>query len=236
MVKSNIRANLETNFYFSLPLQLNHRRHEEKALEAISKLAQFREKIPTIESIEVLLGYEGQGAHLYFQALGALIEEPFVFTKRVRRPPTDPVNSLLSLGYTLVFQNMYSLLLAIGLHPHFGNLHVKSKNHPALVSDLIEEWRAPLVDSLVTYLVNYQVFSPDDFSPPDERGGVYLYPDALKKFLKHWQEKLNSEITHPQTGYKVSYYRCLEFQIWEYISYLTGKIDIYRPIRLPNKW
>lgn len=212
--------------------RLNRRKKNrtEEAAKAIEGLAELMKKVPTAESIEVLLGYEGQGAHLYFQAFGTLLSEPFVFEKRTRRPPTDPVNSLLSLGYTLLHQNIYSLVQAVGLHTHFGNLHTPRKNHPALVSDFIEEFRAPIVDSLVTYVVNSQILILDDFTPPDARGGVYLHPDALKKFLKHWQEKMQKQVTHPHTGYKVNYHRCLELQVWEYIACLTGEQEVYRPM------
>ncbi|NEO98723.1 MAG: CRISPR-associated endonuclease Cas1 [Symploca sp. SIO2E9] len=210
--------------------RLNRRRKLDEVIKAIEDLAHWIEKVPTAESIEVLLGYEGQGAHVYFQGLGALIQEPFVFEKRTRRPPTDPINSMLSLGYTLVHQNLYSLVQAVGLHPHFGNLHVPRKNHPALISDLLEEFRAPIVDSLVVYLANSQIFKPEDFTPPDARGGVYLHPDALKKFLKHWQERLQTQVTHPHTGYKVSYHRCLELQVWEYIACLMEQQEVYRPM------
>ncbi|HBL60367.1 MAG TPA: CRISPR-associated endonuclease Cas1 [Cyanobacteria bacterium UBA8803] len=218
-----------------LLLRLNRRAKSEKAAKAIDELALVILNVPDAESIEVLLGYEGYGATVYFQALGTLFKEPFEFEKRTRRPPTDPVNSLLSLGYTLLSQNIYSLVQAVGLHTHFGNLHVPRQQHPALVSDLMEEFRALLVDSLVAYLINSKIFVPADFTPPDERGGVYLYPDALKKFLKHWEEKLQSQITHPHTGYKVNYRRCLELQVWEYIACLKGEQEVYRPVRW-DKW
>lgn len=150
--------------------------------------------------------------------------------KLASRPPTDPINSMLSLGYTLLFQNIHSLVQAVGLHTHFGNLHVPRQNHPALVSDLVEEFRAPIVDSTVMYLANSQIFIPEDFTPPDERGGVYLYPDSLKKFLKHWQERLQTRVTHGHTGYKVNYHRCLELQVWEYVACLMGEQEVYRPM------
>ncbi|MCW6038251.1 CRISPR-associated endonuclease Cas1 [Spirulina subsalsa FACHB-351] len=220
-----------------LLLRLNRRSHHQtkEATEAIQQLGEWLQRVPEAESLEVLLGFEGQGTRVYFQGLGSLMRKPFVFEKRTRRPPTNPVNSLLSLGYTLVHQNLYSLVQGVGLHPHFGNLHVPRENHPALVSDLMEEFRAPLVDSLVMFLVNSKVFKLEDFTPPDARGGVYLYPDKLKVFLKHWQERLQLEVKHPQTGYKVSNFRCLELQVWEYIACLMGEQEVYRPMLLSNK-
>lgn len=212
-------------------MRLNRRVKSEKATKAISDLDILMEKLPLADDINVLRGYEGIGATFYFQALGSLFTGVFAFEKRTKRPPTDPINSMLSLGYTLLSQNVYSLIQAVGLHTHFGNLHVPRDNHPALVSDLVEEFRALVVDSLVVYLVNKNIFTLEDFTSPDERGGVYFQPHALKKFLKHWEERLQTEVTHPHTGYKVAYRRCLELQVREYISCLMGEIEVYRPMK-----
>lgn len=154
----------------------------------------------------------------------------FEFEKRTRRPPTDPVNSLLSLGYTLLSQNVHAMTESAGLHTHFGNLHVPQANRPSLVCDLVEEFRAMVVDALVAYLINSDIYKPDDFTPPDGRGGVYLHPDGLKRFLKHWEEKLQQPITHPHTGYKVSYRRCFELQVSEYAAMMSGEREVYRPM------
>ena len=213
-----------------LLMRLNRRRRQQVASQAIKELAHIIKQLSSESELDVLRGYEGQGTHLYFRALGSLFSGPFVFEKRTKRPPTDPINSLLSLGYTLLHQNLYSFIQASGLHPHFGNLHTPRNNHPALVSDLMEEFRALVVDSLVTYLVNKQIFLEDDFTAPDERGGVFLQPGSLKKFLKHWQERLQMEVTHTPTGYKVAYRRCLELQVREYIAVLTGEQQDYRPM------
>ena len=88
-----------------------------------------------------------------------------------------------------------------------------------------------VVDVLVAYLINSDIFTEEDFTPPDARGGVYLQPDALKKFLKHWEEKLQQKITHPYTGHKVSYRRCFELQVWEYVACLMGDQEVYRPMK-----
>ncbi|MEG4884673.1 CRISPR-associated endonuclease Cas1 [Microcoleus sp. K1-B6] len=218
-----------------LLMRLNRYRKSKDAsqtsvLQAVEMLEMLMESLHLAESMDALRGYEGKAATVYFQALGSLFSGPFVFEVRTKRPPTDPINSLLSLGYTLLSQNVSSFVEAVGLHTHFGNLHVPRDNHPALVSDLMEEFRAQVVDSLVTYLINSQIFIADDFTPPDERGGVFLQPHALKKFLKHWDEKLLSETTHPHTGYKVAYRRCLELQVREYISALMGEVEVYRPM------
>jgi CRISPR-associated endonuclease Cas1/group II intron reverse transcriptase/maturase len=214
-----------------LLMRLNRRRKTEVATGAILALAELMELAGLAESLEVLLGYEGQGASLYFPAFASLLKGEWDFERRTRRPPTDPVNSLLSLGYTLLHQNLHSMVEVAGLHTHFGNLHVPRDHHPALVSDLIEEFRALVVDSLVAYLVNKRIFVLEDFTPPDERGGVYLHPDGLKRFLTQWEKRLQTQISHPNSGLKVDYRRCFELQVWEYIRCLTGEQEVYRPMR-----
>ena len=213
-----------------LLMRLNRRRKTELAVKAIKEMAVLIKKVPTVDTVESMLGYEGQGASLYFRAYGSLLKGPFEFEKRTRRPPTDPTNSLLSLGYTLLSQNVHAMTEAAGLHTHFGNLHVPQSNRPSLVCDLVEEFRAMVVDSLVAYLINSDIYTPEDFTPPDGRGGVYLHPDGLKRFLKHWEEKLQSQTVHPHTGYKVSLRRCFELQVWEYAACITGEREAYRPM------
>ena len=214
-----------------LLMRLNRRRKTELATKAIKEIAALIKKVPTVETVEAMLGYEGQGANLYFRAYGSLLKGPFEFDKRTRRPPTDPTNSLLSLGYTLLSQNVHAMTEAAGLHTHFGNLHVPQPNRPSLVCDLVEEFRAMVVDSLVAYLINSNIYTVEDFTPPDGRGGVYLHPDGLKRFLKHWEEKLQSETVHPHTGYRVSLRRCFELQVWEYAACVSGEREGgYRPM------
>ncbi len=96
------------------------------------------------------------------------------FEKRIRCPPTDPVNSLLSFGYTLLFYNVYSLLTEHNLNPYCGFFHSIRPGHPALASDLIEEFRAPVVDSLVIYLINSGTLEAKDFTHPKVPGSPYL--------------------------------------------------------------
>ena len=139
-----------------LLMRLNRRRKKksELAVLAIKEIASLIKKVPKAETVDVMLGYEGHGAKLYFAAYGSLLKGEFDFEKRTRRPPTDPVNSLLSLGYTLLSQNVHAMTESAGLHTQFGNLHAPQPNRPSLVCDLVEEFRAMMVDALVAYLIN----------------------------------------------------------------------------------
>lgn len=213
-----------------LLMRINRRRPNEVTQKAIRDLKKIIKCLDVNPPLESLRGYEGQGANIYFQGLSGLFQGELTFNKRTSRPPTDPINSLLGYGYTLLCQHLISTVQLAGLHTDFGNLHDSRDNHPALVLDLMEEFRAQIVDSLVVYLVNKKIFSPEDFTLPNEQGAVYLKQDSLKIFLKHWAEKLSTELTHPHTQRKVSLRTCLELQVKEYISCLIGKTQNYRPM------
>ena len=111
-------------------------------------------KITNAQNIQELMGYEGQCAKLYFSGLSRCIEEKFAFKGRNRRPPKDPFNSLISLGYTILMNEIYNEIENKGLNPYFGFMHQDHEKHPTLASDMLEEWRAVIVDSIAMSLIN----------------------------------------------------------------------------------
>ncbi|QZZ21821.1 CRISPR-associated endonuclease Cas1 [Leptothermofonsia sichuanensis E412] len=200
-----------------LLLRLNRKRQLPAVAEAIAVLAESLESSVQADSLNSLRGYEGLAAAKYFRALGALIVNPaFTFTDRNRRPPKDPVNSLLSFGYTLLFNNVLSLLLAEGLNPYLGNLHGSEKKQTFLAFDLVEEFRSPVVDSLVMRLINQKFLKPTDFTWPNAEGGIYLNDAARRPFLKQFEERLSLKVSHPDVAEPVSYRRVMQLQVQRY--------------------
>ncbi len=107
-----------------LLLRLNRKRQVPDVAKAIAGINTDILAVDSVKNIDSLRGYEGIAAARYFPALGKLISNSaFSFSLRNRQPPTDPVNSLLSFGYTLLFNNVLSLIIAEGLSPYFGNFH-----------------------------------------------------------------------------------------------------------------
>ncbi|MDW8005914.1 MAG: CRISPR-associated endonuclease Cas1 [Thermomicrobium sp.] len=133
-----------------------------------------------------LLAAEGYGSGAYFSALATLFPSTFPFPGRQRRPPPDPVNALLSLGYTLLTQRAVSALRAVGLDPQVGFLHQLRPGRPSLALDLIEEFR-PVIDALVLELLTRDQLQPEHFAPPHPERGVRLTPDGLRLFLASWE-------------------------------------------------
>ena len=126
-----------------------YNRYKEMDLEEdLKAMKRNLEKIEQCSGIDELMGYEGAAARIYFSCLGKIIDREFYFEGRNRRPPKDPFNSLISLRYAILLNEIYGKIEAKGLNPYFGVLHQDREKHPTLASDFMEECRAVLIDSL----------------------------------------------------------------------------------------
>ncbi|XQQ05972.1 MAG: CRISPR-associated endonuclease Cas1 [Leptolyngbya sp. IPPAS B-1204] len=169
-------------------------RGTERILAAIGQLELLMAQVRRTDSLEALMGLEGSGAAVYFGALGdCLVGAGFAFGARSRRPPADPVNALLSFGYQVLWNHLLSLIELQGLDPYCACLHQGSERHAALASDLIEEFRAPIVDSLVLYLVNRGVVRiEEDFEYRNQ--GCFLNESGRKKYLRAFVQRMEEPL------------------------------------------
>ncbi len=174
-----------------------------------------------------LLGLEGAGTAFYFGAFGRLLKQDLGFKGRKKRPPTDPVNALLSYGYVLLMHNVMSAINLVGFDPYVGFLHSSQYGKPALALDLMEEFRAIIVDSVVLTVINNGILQRDDFQ--EELGTYRLTDKGRRTFLSKFEERLNTEIRHPVFKYKATYRKCLELQVRLLSKHLTGEIPAYQP-------
>lgn len=219
-------------------LRQNRKRQLPAVTAAIERLAQAMETVVNPEqglTLEQVRGYEGIGATQYFQSFKPLITNPgFDWLGRNFHPPTDPVNSLLSFGYTLLFNNVFSLLLAEGLNPYLGNLHGAERQKAYLAFDLMEEFRSPVVDSLVMRLINQKSIRPTDFSWPKQNQGVYLTGAAKRIFLKRFELRITEKVSHPDVKESVTYRRAIQLQVQRYKRALLGNHS-YEAFQRVNK-
>ena len=191
--------------------------------------------LPVIEKVsnkEELLGHEGLSARHYFKGLGEVVDTDFSFSGRNRQPPRDRFNSMLSFAYTLLMYDVYTAVVNKGLNPYAGFLHSIRRGHPALCSDLMEEWRAVLADSLVLSLANKAVIQRTDFSKPDEDGGVYLNADASKIFIAEYEKKIRQKSQYLNyVDYSVSFRRGIEMQCQRLARAVEEEDpEIYQPV------
>lgn len=181
-------------------------------------------------ALGALQGLEGAGAAAYFGALRLLFKQDLGFDGRHRRPPTDPINALLSFGYVLLMNHVLSAAQIAGFDPYVGYLHSEGYGKPALALDLMEEMRTPIVDSVVLTVINKQILQPHHFE--GELGVYQLTATGRKLFLQQFEQRLNTEVQHPVFEYKAAYRRCLELQARLLAKYLLGETPVYRPFQV----
>lgn len=159
------------------------------------------------KDMDTLRGIEGKAAVSYFSAFPELIlqnKEVFFFSGRVKRPPTDPVNALLSFTYSLLSNDCASALRSVGLDPYVGFMHADRPGRKSLGLDLVEELRSVFADRFVLMLINNRILNSNDFEKR-ESGEVLLKEDARQRFLSEWQKKKREEITHPFMNEKIKW-------------------------------
>lgn len=155
-----------------------------------AELGEAIARVRDATSLDALRGIEGAAAKRYFAAFAAMVPPEFGFRGRNKRPPRDPVNALLSFGYTLLAAEIASLADGVGLDPQVGFLHQIDYGRPSLAADLVEELRAPVIDRLTATLLNRRQLVASDFFVHAPTGGVHLRSDALKRYLLAYDRAL----------------------------------------------
>jgi CRISPR-associated protein Cas1 len=165
----------------------------------------------------------------YFACWPQLLGDRWSFTGRNRRPPTDPVNALLSFAYGLLRMQVTAAVHLAGLDPYIGYLHEVSRGQPALVLDLMEEFRPLVADNLVLAVINTREIKPDDFT--ESLGAYRLSEGGRKTFLQAFERKMGDEFKHPVFGYRCSYRRAIELQARLLARHLQEAVP-YKPLTL----
>ena len=209
-------------------LRRNSRSDVKPTLEQLKATADQTTDINTVES---LLGVEGVAARLYFSRFSAMLKDDslgtFDFQGRNRRPPRDPINCLLSYGYSLLTKDLTAVTLAIGFDPYLGVFHKPRFGRPALALDLTEEFRPLIADSVVINVINNGEIQENGFTIRAQ--GVALNQQSRRSFIAAYERRLDQEVTHPVYGYKITYRRVLEVQARMLGAYLLGEIPEYVP-------
>ena len=207
------------------------RNHGDNSLldEAEKKLSNSLRRCQFVSSVEQTMGIEGEAAATYFGVFNELLRGTgFVFSGRVRRPPADPVNALLSFVYSLLTQECMSALLGVGLDPYVGFLHQDRPGRPSLALDLLEEFRAGWADRFVLTLINRKQIQLNDFVT-EASGAVRLTDDARKILLTAYQERKQDEILHPYLQEKISIGLLPHCQALLLARHLRGDTEFYSP-------
>jgi CRISPR-associated protein Cas1 len=213
---------------------LLQRNHVEPNRLALLQMKDMADRAEGAGSLEELLGIEGNAARIYFGEFVGMMKPdeeagtsplPFDMDGRNRRPPRDPVNAMLSLGYSLLAKDLTVACYAVGFDPYVGFYHQPRFGRPALALDLMEPFRALIVDSAVLTAVNTGMVTARDFVRAG--GAVALTAGGRKGFFRAYEMRMDSLVTHPLFDYRVSYRRMLEIQARLLARVLEGEIGEY---------
>ncbi|MDJ0514798.1 MAG: type I-D CRISPR-associated endonuclease Cas1d [Trichodesmium sp. MO_231.B1] len=231
VVKGFVRGKLKN--YRNILLRRQRESSELDFQLPLKKLEAAIAPINSTNNIDSLRGLEGAGSAAYFSCFNQLIKgSDFTFEARRRRPPTDPVNSLLSLGYSLLRHDVQSAVNIVGFDPYLGYLHYERYGRPSLALDLMEEFRPLVVDNMVLSVLNKGLLTPANFTSEPISGAVSLTKEGLKIFFRAYEQKKQTQFKHPVIKRKCTYQEAFELQGRLLAKYLMGETDKYPPLIL----
>lgn len=205
------------------------RRNGENVEAALAELDKTLGSLERADSLERLLGLEGQAASVYFRAFAQLLKgrtaEGFDFEWRNRRPAKDPTNAVFSMCYALLTTAWVETVDRVGFDAYLGFYHQPKYGKPALALDLMEEFRPLIADSVVLSVLRRQILKPEDFIRT--RSSCVLSKSGRRKLISAFERRMDEQIKHPVFGYRVSYRQVLEIQARLLGRYLTEEIDTY---------
>ncbi|MEJ5230236.1 MAG: CRISPR-associated endonuclease Cas1 [Pseudothermotoga sp.] len=187
------------------------------------------EKVPETNSVDQVMGLEGIGSKYYFQGFAKLfLADEFKFEQRIAHPPKDPVNAMLSLGYSLLYNEIEAAINAVGLDPYLGNLHTIDISKKSLLFDLTEEFRSFVVDAFVLSLINRNEIKPSDFEEKEEKV-IHFTKPSLKQFIEKFENRLNTKTLYHLDG-EENYLRTIfQKQARHYARVVLGEEEQYIP-------
>jgi len=189
-------------------------------------LAREAERAATAEALDAVRGHEGQAAAIYFAHFAGMFKEDlaaeFDANGRQRRPPPDPINSCISLGYTMLTHECVAALRVARLEPSIGGFHISKPGRPALALDLMEPFRPLIADSVAIAAFNRGELTEGHFLRT--AAGCALTDAGRKAFFNAYGRRMDTEVTHPVFEYRLSYRRMIVLHARMIAAWLVGEV------------
>ena len=194
-------------------------------------LGQMEQAVQKSHDLDQIRGYEGAGAAAYWKAWRAVFFEAWAFNGRKYYPPTDPINALLSFGYTLLLNNLLAAVHYVGLDPALGVFHVPQAQRPSFALDIQEEFRPLVIDALVIEVLDSGQLQREHFTAPAPQSGAVYASKAVKKmFVQAYAQRLTQTIVHPVTQRQETLQNCIQLQLQQVARVLNGEQAAYLPL------
>jgi CRISPR-associated protein Cas1 len=201
--------------------------------QAIAGIGRMLDQARTARSLESLRGFEGKAGADYWAAFRKLLANDMGFRGRQYYPPPDPVNALLSFGYSLLLKDVTAAVQLVGLDPYLGFFHTIDYGRPSLALDMMEEFRPVLVDPLVLDMVNKGQVTAASFERTGNAQRPVRLADAVTDALiQRYEERLAERAGHADAGGQTSYRRIIELQVRRLARLMLGEAKVYQPFVL----
>ncbi|MCB1584515.1 MAG: CRISPR-associated endonuclease Cas1 [Xanthomonadales bacterium] len=196
----------------------------------LQTLSQLKKRIEHCKKVQSLRGIEGISAKIYFEILQNIIPQQWNFKNRNRQPPQDPFNAMLSLGYTVLFNNIYALVMLRGMIMEYGYLHSHYHKQPALALDMMEPFRTVIVDATVLKIIKNNILNPNDFKVINQ--ACLLTSKAKKVFITALEKQMSKQLRYEALDIKTDYRRIMDLQILLLKQSLLGDEVHFKPFRI----
>jgi len=171
-------------------------------------------------TIETIMAIEGNVRQLYYKCFNKIIDDAdFMFTTRTKRPPKDSLNSLISFGNSMLYTLVLSQIYQTQLDPRIGYLHSTNDRRFSLNLDIAEIFKPIIVDRAIFSVINKKIITKKDFNK--DLGSIILKDKGRMKFIKEFNEKLETTIKHPDLSNRVSYKRLIRLEAYKLQKFIT---------------
>ncbi len=209
--------------------------HMLRNLSEYRDTADFQEKIKSelvnaseTKSISELMGCEGRARDVYYQAFNVILKEGFNFEKREKRPPSNPVNALISFANSLIYSTVLSEIYHTQLNPTISYLHEPREKRYSLSLDISEIFKPLIADPIIFKLVNNNMIKLEDFE--EDVSYCYMNESGRKKFIKEFDQKLSTTIKHRKLKRNVSYRTLIRLECYKLIKHFLDD-EMYSPFK-----
>ncbi|HHY81335.1 MAG TPA: type I-B CRISPR-associated endonuclease Cas1 [Clostridiales bacterium] len=201
----------------------NIKQHQAKHVELkeyVERIQALRDKLVNAFDIPTIMGVEGNIRNIYYETFDIITNKRFSFSERVKRPPNNPMNAMISFGNSLLYTAVLSEIYNTQLNPAVSFLHEPVERRFSLSLDIAEIFKPIIIDRLIFRMVNDRIIQEDDFMK--DVNYCYLNEKGRKKYLKEFDEKMNSTIHHKNLDKNVSYKTLIRLELYKLIKHITG--------------
>ena len=220
-VKKYLKSNSYISAYKAINSEFSPIEKEKKLKKVLLKKTETREKLDRINYIEELMGIEGNIRKKYYEAWNNIVKQDINFTKRIKNPPENMINTLLSFANSLVYTTALSEIYKTQLNPTVSYLHEPGTSRYSLSLDIAEIFKPLIAERMIFSLLNKNMISESDFER--ESNYLYLKESARKTIVEEYDKRLQRTIRHKGLNRDVSYRYLFRLECYKLIKHLTDE-------------